>query len=163
MRVELKGKVDEMMSHIPFGYTIQNGRAVINEEEAVKIKKLFKVYLSGLSLSEAAKNAGIKRCHTSIARMLSDKRYVEDKFYPPIISRDTFEEVQLERRRRAEALGRIYDHKGNEEKYLNFRFYASMPDKLYDDPFQQAEYAYSLIKSEVILDDNQECYGNSCP
>ena len=54
MRVELKGKVGEMMSHIPFGYTIQNGRAVINEEEAVKIKKLFKVYLSGLSLSEAA-------------------------------------------------------------------------------------------------------------
>jgi len=25
MRVELKGKVGEMMSHIPFGYTIQNG------------------------------------------------------------------------------------------------------------------------------------------
>jgi len=163
MRVELKGKVDEMMSHIPFGYTIQNGRAVINEEEAVKIKKLFKVYLSGLSLSEAAQKAGIKRYHTSIARMLSDKRYVKDKFYPPIISKDTFEKAQLERHRRAEALGRIYDHKGNEEKYLNFRFYASMPDKLYDDPFQQAEYAYSLIKSEVILDDNQECYGNSCP
>jgi hypothetical protein len=163
MRVELKGKVGEMMSHIPFGYTIQNGRAVINEEEAVKIKKLFKVYLSGLSLSEAAQKAGIKRYHTSIARMLTDKRYVEDKFYPPIISKDTFEEVQLERRRRAEALGRIYDHKGNEEKYLNFRFYASMPDNLYDDPFQQAEYAYSLIKSEVILDDKQECYGNSRP
>jgi len=35
-------------------------------------------------------------------------------------------------------------------------------DNLYDDPFQQAEYAYSLIKSEVILDDNQECYDNSC-
>jgi hypothetical protein len=163
MRVELKRKAGEMMSHIPFGYTIQNGRAVINEEEAVKIEKIFEAYLSGLSLTEAAQKAGIKRYHTSVARMLSDKRYVEDKFYPPIISRDTFEEVQLERRRRAEALGRIYDHKGNEEKYLNFRFYASMPDKLYDDPFQQAEYAYSLITSEVILDDNQECYGNSCP
>jgi hypothetical protein len=163
MRVELKGKVDEIMSHIPFGYIIQNGRAVINEEEAVKIKKLFEVYLSGLSLSKAAQKAGIKRYHASVARMLSDKRYVEDKFYPPIISRDTFEEVQLERRRRAEALGRIYEHKGNEKICLNFRFHASMPDNLYDDPFQQAEYAYSLIKSEVILDDNQECYGNSCP
>ena len=97
------------------------------------------------------------------ARMLSDKRYVKGKFYPPIISRDTFEKAQLERRRRAEALGRIYEHKGNEKKCLNFRFHASMPDNLYDDPFQQAEYAYSLIKSEVILDDNQECYGNSCP
>lgn len=163
MRVELKRKVGEMMSHIPFGYTIQNGRAVVNEEKAVKIKKLFEAYLSGLSLSEAAQKAGIKRYHTSVARMLADKRYVEDKYYPPIISRDTFENVQLERRWRAEALGRIYEHKGNEKKYLNFRFYASMPDKLYDDPFQQAEYAYSLIKSEVILDDNQECYGDSCP
>lgn len=163
MRVELKGKVGEMMSHIPFGYTIQNGRAVVNEEEAVKIKELFGAYLSGLSLTEAAKNAGIKRCHTSIARMLTDKRYVEDKFYPPIISRNIFEKAQLERRRRAEALGRIYEHKGNEKKCMNFRFHASMPDNLYEDPFQQAEYAYSLIKSEVILDDNQECYSNSCP
>ncbi|WP_281742761.1 recombinase [Tepidanaerobacter syntrophicus] len=151
-----------MMSHIPFGYSIQNGRAVVNEKEAVKIKELFEAYLSGLSLTEAAKKAGIKRYHTSIARMLTDKRYVEDNFYPSIISRDIFEEAQLERRRRAEALGRIYEHKGNEKKCLNFRFHASMPDKLYDDPFQQAEYAYSLIKSEVILDDNQECYGNSC-
>ena len=126
MRVELKGKVDEMMSHIPFGYTIQNGKAVVNEKEAVKIKELFGAYLSGLSLTEAAKNAGIKRCHTSIARMLTDKRYVEDKFYPPIISRDTFEKAQLERRRRAEALGRIYEHKGNEKKCLNFRFQPSI-------------------------------------
>ncbi|MGB9975893.1 recombinase [Thermovenabulum sp.] len=163
MRVELKGKVGEMMSHIPFGYIIQNGRADVNEEEAVKIEKLFEAYLSGLSLTDAAQKAGIKRYHTSIARMLADKRYVEDKFYPPIISRDTFEKAQLERRRRAEALGRIYEHKGNEKKILNFRFHASMPDNLYDDPFQQAEYAYSLIKSEVILDDNEECYSNSCP
>jgi hypothetical protein len=163
MRVELKRKVGEMMSHIPFGYTIQNGRAVVNEKEALKIKELFEVYLSGLSLSKAAQKAGIKRYHTSIARMLSDKRYVKDKFYPPIISRNIFEKAQLERRRRAETLGRIFEHKGNEKKCMNFRFHASMPDNLYEDPFQQAEYAYSLIKSEVILDDNEECYSNSCP
>ena len=162
MRIEPEGKDGEMMSHIPFGYTIQNGRAVVNEKEAIKIKELFEAYLSGLSLTEAAKKAGIKRYHTSITRMLADKRYVEDKFYPPIISRDTFEKAQLERRRRAETLGRIYEHKGNEKKCLNFRFHASIPDKQYDDPFKQAEYAYSLIKSEVILDDNEECYGNSC-
>ena len=65
--------------------------------------------------------------------------------------------------RYAKALGRIYEHKGNEKKCLNFKFHASMPDNLFDDPFQQAEYVYSLIKSEVILDDNQECYGKSCP
>ena len=163
MRIEPEGKDGEMMSHIPFGYAIQNGKAVVNEKEAVQVKELFGAYLSGLSLTEAAQKAGIKRYHTSVARMLADKRYVEYKFYPPIISKDTFEKAQLERRRRAEELGRIYEHKGNEKKILNFRFHASMPDNLYDDPFQQAEYAYSLIKSEVILDDNQECYGNSCP
>jgi hypothetical protein len=163
MRFELKGKVDEIMSHIPFGYIIQNGRAAVNEQEAVKIKKLFEAYLSGLSLTGAAQEAGIKLYHTSVARMLADKRYVEDKFYPPIISRDTFEKAQLERRRRAEALGRIYEHKGKENKYLDFRFHASTPDKQYDDPFKQAEYAYSLIKIEVILDGSEECYGNSCP
>lgn len=162
MRVELKGKAGEMMSHIPFGYAIQNGRAVVNEEEAVKIEKLFEAYLSGLSLTESAQKAGIKRYHTFVARMLADKRYVEDKFYLPIISRDTFEKAQLERRRRAEALGRIFEHKGNEKKCMNFRFHASMPDNLYEDPFQQAEYAYSLIRSEVISDGNQECYGNPC-
>ena len=64
MRVDFKGKVDEIMIHIPFGYTIQNGRAVVNEKEAIMIKKLFEVYLSGLSLSEAAQKAGIKRYHT---------------------------------------------------------------------------------------------------
>jgi hypothetical protein len=151
MRVELKRKAGEMMSHIPFGYNIQNGRAVINEEEAVKIEKLFEAYLSGLSLSKAAQKAGIKRYHTSVARMLADKRYVKDKFYPPIISKDTFEKAQLERRRRAEALGRIYEHKGNEKKCLNYKFHASMPDNLYDDPFQQAEYAYSLISHCFLL------------
>ena len=50
-----------MMSHIPFGYAIKNGKAVVNEKEAVKIKELFGAYLSGLSLSEAAQKAGIKR------------------------------------------------------------------------------------------------------
>ena len=90
MRTEPEGKVGEMMSHIPFGYSIQNGRAVVNEKEAVKIKELFEAYLSGLSLSEAAKKAGINPYHTSIAKMLSDKRYVDDKFYPPLISKDTF-------------------------------------------------------------------------
>ena len=64
MRFELKGKVGEMMSHIHFGYTIQNGRAFVNEEEAVKIEKQFEAYNYGHSFTEAAQKAGIKRFHT---------------------------------------------------------------------------------------------------
>ena len=47
MRVEPEGKVDEMMSHIPFGYIIQNGRAVVNEEEAVKIRNYLRLIFPG--------------------------------------------------------------------------------------------------------------------
>jgi len=140
------------LSHIPFGYIIKDGKAMINEKETVQIKELFQAYLSGLSLTEAGKKAGIKRCHASISKMLTDKRYVEDEFYPPIIDRDTFEKVQHEKHRRAEMLGRVFDHKENQPAYQCLKFSAPLLEKLYDDPFKQAEYAYSLIKSEVITD-----------
>ena len=68
-----------MMSHIPFGYTIQNGMAVINEEEAVKFEKLFETYFSRLSLSGAAQKAGINAT-IHFLQVLADKRYVRDKF-----------------------------------------------------------------------------------
>jgi len=42
------------MSHIPFGYKIEDGAAVICDEDAEKVKKLFKNYLLGLSLSQGS-------------------------------------------------------------------------------------------------------------
>jgi hypothetical protein len=39
------------MSHTPYGYKIENGIAVIDEEKADKIRFLYESYLSGLSLS----------------------------------------------------------------------------------------------------------------
>lgn len=43
------------MSHIPFGYRIVNGKAVVDDVAAEQIKALFQAYVSGDSLSEAAK------------------------------------------------------------------------------------------------------------
>ena len=45
------------MGHTPFGYKIENGLAVINTDAATQIKELYENYLSGLSLSGAAKKA----------------------------------------------------------------------------------------------------------
>jgi hypothetical protein len=45
-----------MMSHIPFGYTIQNGRAVVNEEEAVKIEKLFECFRHNRNTENGSQN-----------------------------------------------------------------------------------------------------------
>lgn len=46
------------MSHIPFGYRIVNGKAVVDDVAAEQIKALFQAYVSGDSLSESAKKSG---------------------------------------------------------------------------------------------------------
>lgn len=140
------------MAHIPYGYMIKNGRAVIDEETANRVKKLFTAYLSGLSLMDAAQQAGIKRCHTSIARMLTCMRYLGDGFYPALIDEDIFKQAEAERMKRARMLGRIYDSATPKTVPVRMRFTAPSPETLHEDPFTQAEYAYSLIESEVIAD-----------
>ena len=143
------------MPHIPYGYKIVEGKAVVDQMEASKLKELFNAYLSGLSLMDAAEKAGIKRYHATIARMLTNKRYLGDEYYPKIIDRDTFYKVEDEKIRRAKMLGRIWDDKPKEEVNKSFRFSMPTQDELYDDPFKQAEYAYSLIESEVIHDGDE--------
>lgn len=140
------------MGHTPYGYVIKNGKAVIDERAAAQIRELFHAYLSGLSLSDSAKEVGIKRYHASITKMLTNKQYVEDGFYPRIIDNDTFEKVQTERLRRAKILGRIHDAEMQETTIQRLHFSTPSPQQLYDDPFKQAEYAYNLIESEVITD-----------
>lgn len=65
------------MSHTPYGYKIENGIAVIDEEKADKIRFLYESYLSGLSLSAAAKKAEIKAYHGMVGKMLKNKCYLE--------------------------------------------------------------------------------------
>lgn len=137
------------MSHIPFGYRIENGKAVIDKEAAEQIKTLFHSYLSGDSLAAAAKKAGITAFHAGIGRMLRNARYLGDDYYPAIIDSDTFEAAEAERIRRAEELGRIYELKEDKEVVYPTMFRMNEVTEKFDDPFQQAEYAYSLIEAEV--------------
>ena len=46
------------MGHTPYGYRIENGAAVINDQEAECVRQIFENYISGMSLTEAAKAAG---------------------------------------------------------------------------------------------------------
>ena len=46
------------MSHIPYGYRIENGKAVIDEKAAEQVRTLFNAYLSGDSMHTAAGKAG---------------------------------------------------------------------------------------------------------
>lgn len=41
----------------PLGYRIENGKAVIDEEAAAKVRQLYKNYPGGLSLTNATKKS----------------------------------------------------------------------------------------------------------
>ena len=137
------------MSHTPFGYRIKNGKAVIDAEAAQKINALYKAYLSGESLDTAAKNAGIEAYHAEIGKMLKNARYLGDGFYPAIIDSDTFAAAEFERARRAVRLGRIWAPKQNSVASFPTAFRLNEVTQKFDDPFQHAEYIYSLIEVEV--------------
>ena len=137
------------MSHTPFGYRIENGKAVIDIEAAEQIKTLFHSYLSGDSMETAAKKAGITAFHAGIGRMLRNARYLGDEFYPPIIDKDTFNTAEAERIMRAERLGRTRKSKQEKKVIYPTVFRICEGTEELDDPFGQAEYAYSLIELEV--------------
>lgn len=131
---------------VPFGYRIENGKAVIDKEAAKQIKVLFNSYLSGDSLATAAKKAGIKVSHSGIGRILRNAKYLGDEYYPAIIDYDTFQAAQAERFIRVEQLGRIRQTEKEEEVIFPTTFHMREVTDELDDPFAQAEYIYSLIE-----------------
>lgn len=137
------------MEHIPYGYRIENGIAVIDERAAEQVQRMFVNYLNGDSLIKAAENAGIKANHGSIKLMLQNCRYLGDGFYPQIISEETFNAVAEERESRAERLGRNGYTRQERSVTIPLRFTFISAQDYFDDPVQQAEYMYGLIKTEV--------------
>ena len=137
------------MGHTPFGYKIENGKAVINEPAADTIHKLFKNYLSGMSLVKAAKEAGLKTYHGTAKRILQNRHYLGDDFYPAIISPDIFNAIPTELEKRAQQLGRLNRAKPTVPIVVPTAFYMRTPDKEQLTPLKQAEYLYSLIELEV--------------
>ncbi len=137
------------MTHTPYGYRIEDGKAVIDETAAGQVKELFEVYNSGLSLTVAAEKAGLKMYHSSAKRILQNEHYVGDDYYPAIVDADVFNKANNEIRRRSLALGRIKEYKEQQPPTPQTRFKMGRQTKFFDDPFAQAEYMYSLIESEV--------------
>ena len=136
------------MGHTPYGYKIEGGKAVIDEETANQVRQIFEYYLYGESLTAAASKAGLKMFHGGVSRMLKNSHYLGDDYYPAIIDRETFDNAEAERLRRAESLGRIWEPEGQEKIEVPVSFRTRQAERKYDDPFLQAEYAYSLIESE---------------
>ena len=133
-----------------FGYRIVDGRAVVHEKDAVKVRLLYKGYLSGLSYIDAAKSVGLELNASSVKMLMRNARYAGDDFYPGIVDRTTFDAAESERLRRCSILGKKEGQskeKAQKTVPQNFSFRKCL--KTFGDPFKQAEYIYSLIESEV--------------
>lgn len=137
------------MKHTPYGYDIVGGVAIVNEEQAAVIRQICENYISGMSMTQAALTAGIHMKHSGVKRLMLNPRYLGDEFYPAILTVETHRAVEAERQRR-DAL-----YKGT--RYTKEEVQISIPvsftmckfSQKYKDPVKQAEYAYSLIESEV--------------
>ncbi|WP_249641526.1 recombinase family protein [Enterococcus sp. MMGLQ5-2] len=153
MWIETKGKVDVAMKHIPYGYKIVDGKAEIDEENGKQVKMLFSKFLEGESLVTASKSCSLNFTHSQVGRMLEKKEYCGDDFYPEIISTEVFEKVQEERLKRATKLGRLNRVKPILAVEPSTKFKMNPCIEKFADPFEQAEYIYSQIESEVQSDE----------
>ena len=125
-----------------YGYRIENGIAVIDEQEVAVIIGIFNGYLSGMSLTAAAKNAGQPMVHSCVKNIIKRTCYAGDDFYPAIVSKQTLARANAELIRRADK-----HCKGSRRKAppIFKEFTLSVPAMQFEDPIRQAEYVYSLI------------------
>ena len=136
--------------HTPYGYRIIDGVAVIHEEEADQIRKMYAGYLGGLSLVASAAEAGITAKYTSVRHILQNPHLVGDDFYPAIIDQETYDAFEAERKYREKAMGRgNREKKSVEARPAPTAFWMGKAIPMSNDPYKQAEYEYSLIEREV--------------
>lgn len=86
---------------IPYGYTIREGRTVIDHNEADIIRYIFDEYIKGASLKELADELTERKVpyteksdvwdKARIARIIDNAKYLGDDEYDPIIDEETYE------------------------------------------------------------------------
>ncbi|RHO29693.1 recombinase family protein [Roseburia sp. AM16-25] len=135
------------MTHTPYGYKIINAQAVIDEPIAEKVRQLYAKYLESGSMRAAAKTVGIEKTHSVIGRLLRNKVYLRTNYYPQIVDEEIFEKVQELRSSNAKSQNRIREFEAPPELELKDYKLDKVEEK-YTDPYQQAEYAYSMIEED---------------
>lgn len=133
------------MAHIPYGYRIERGKAVIVPEEAERIRTFLNAYLDGFSIKNAGAEAEIPLSKSALRKLLSNDVYLGTDYYPPIIDRDTFDEVQ----RDCEARTHEGQSKPSPVLPMSSRFILERPergDTGWMSSADAAAYLYSLIR-----------------
>lgn len=133
------------MNNVPYAidYCTKDGKAFIDEPAAEKIRTLYRNYLVGLSLENAAREAGINGYYRTIRSLMETRHYLGDNFCHVI-----FNKAMSEHERRINALGRSICVKPAVSKTPPVHFHFLKVKASYDDPAEQAGYLYRLTESE---------------
>lgn len=94
------------MAHIPYGYRIEKGVALLEQEKALQVQQMFEEYQNGLGLQAIADKLQMHCSHSKIGRILDHPVYMGTDFYPAIIEKSQWEEVAEKRKEKAILLGR---------------------------------------------------------
>lgn len=91
--------------YTPFGYVMENGKIVINEEEAQVVRQIFVDYIKGSSfklLSDELNRLNIAYNEGNVCwnkgtlnRLLNNSKYIGNNGYPPIISGELFQKAAI--------------------------------------------------------------------
>lgn len=85
---------------IPYGYTIRDGRLIVEHTEAIIIRHIFKEYINGASLKEIASELTQRKVpytektdiwdKARIARIIDNSKYIGDGEFDPIIDENIY-------------------------------------------------------------------------
>ena len=134
------------MGHIPYGYKVVNSKIEIDEVAADNLKSMFEFYLSGASVLGSAQKAGMDFGRTSAKRMLLNEVYLGNDHYPQLIKKETFEAAAAEMKKRAALDTRKRYVKTTYIPEIQTSFFIPSMTGGFEDPYKQAEYAYSQIR-----------------
>jgi len=89
------------LRYIPYGYTVRNGRTVIDRKEAEIVREIFESYIEGATLESIADKLTKQKVpytekvtawdKSRVARIIGNARYLGTEEYETIIEEDTFE------------------------------------------------------------------------
>lgn len=84
------------MAHIPYGYKIVNGSAVIDPDQRRQIIRLYQCFLGGATYQECQAYSGIRRTPKGCRAILTDTTYLGTDFYPQLIPAELFQKASEE-------------------------------------------------------------------
>ena len=136
-------------TRIPFGYDIIEGKAHINEQETGQLKKYFRLYLEGLSMSAAAQEARLPCSSTTLPHFFKRKEYIGTDYYPPIITAEYQKQLVDEWMKRKSENPRQSKPcpKKGVRIYTDFRLTPPVGDAA-DDPVTCAAVLYQRIRAK---------------